>query len=99
MWRVLKTIVGAGLIVVVALLSFVVVDLVATPGTVASSPAAINGAVAGALGLGCGLLIARVRRWRWRSIPVVLRLWKRRLAHEFWWVAAGSSAVAVLMFY
>jgi uncharacterized membrane protein len=99
MWRVLKSMFGASLIVVVALLSFVFVDMATAPGTGGSSPAAINGFVAGALGLGLGLLIARVRRWRWRMIPVVLRLWRRRLSQEFWWMAAGSMAAAVLIFY
>ena len=99
MRRFLRLVLHAGLIMVVAIVSFIVVD----KGTVSISgdngATLFNGAVAGACGLVLGLVLAWIRRVPWRLIPVLWRHWMQRAAHEFWWTAAAATSIAVLLFY
>ncbi len=98
MRRLLRFVLHAVLIVVAAIVGFVAVDMAAMPGSDAA-PSLINGVIAGTVGLVFGLAAAWLRGIPWRLLPVLVRFWMRRLSQEFWWVTAGSAAVAVLVFY
>ena len=97
MRRFLRFVMQAALVVVVALVSFIAVDVASSPG---NGPMALgNGLTAGGIGLVLGLLVAWMRGVPWKLIPVVMRLGSRRLQHEFWWITAGAGALAVLVLY
>jgi hypothetical protein len=97
MRRILRLIMLSVLAVIVAIVSFIIVDLAGAPGV--SPTLLINGLMAGAMGLILGLGIAWMRGVPWRLFPVLMRVSYRRLQHEFWWLAAGTSSLAVLVLY
>jgi hypothetical protein len=97
MRRFLRFLMHATLVVVVAIVSFIVVDMAGGPGP--SPVVLVNGLMAGAMGLILGLMIAWMRGVPWRVIPVLMRVSYRRLQREFWWIAMGAGSLAVLVFY
>ncbi len=97
MRRFLRWMMHAVLVIVVALVSFIAVDVAASPG---SAPVVlVNGLMAGGLGLALGLMVAWMRGVPWRLFPVLFRVGKRRVQQEFWWLVAGMGSAGVLVFY
>jgi hypothetical protein len=97
MRRFLRWMMHGVLVIVVAVISFIVVDVAAAPG---SAPVVlVNGLMAGGLGLALGLMVAWMRGVPWRLFPVLFRVGYRRLQQEFWWIVAGMGSAAVLVFY
>jgi hypothetical protein len=97
MRRFLRFLMHATLVVIVAIISFIAVDVAGAPGP--APVMLVNGLMAGAMGLILGLVIAWMRGVPWRLVPVLMRASYRRLQHEFWWIAAGAGSIAVLVFY
>ena len=95
MWRAMKVVVFACVSALAAALGGAAVARMAPAGTgdVAAATAAGIG------GLLFGLIYAWFRGIPWQRLRERLKIWRFRLAAQFWWAVAGCISVAVLVFY